>query len=53
LADRSSASRAEYWVKRLPPSEKRVLAAGLRTLESVLPPPEPESEPIAADEMDI
>jgi len=53
LADRSSASRAEYWVKRLPPSEKRVLAAGLRTLESVLPPPEPESEPIAASETDI
>ncbi|MEZ0604704.1 GIY-YIG nuclease family protein [Paraburkholderia sp. IW21] len=41
LADRSNASRAEYWVKRLPPAEKRALAAGLRTLESVLPLPEP------------
>jgi putative endonuclease len=37
LADRSSASRAEYWVKRLLPADKRALAAGLRTLESVLP----------------
>src|SRR5271156_399141 len=37
LADRSSASRAEYWVKRLAPPEKRALAAGARTLESVLP----------------
>jgi len=37
LADRSSASRAEYWVKRLTPSQKRELAAGVRTLESVLP----------------
>ncbi len=37
LADRSSASRAEYWVKRLAPSEKRTLAAGGRTLESVVP----------------
>ncbi|MGF6768871.1 putative endonuclease [Paraburkholderia sp. GAS199] len=47
LADRSSASSAEYWVKRLPASEKRALAAGLRTLESVLPPVliEPEVEP--------
>src|SRR5579862_2190176 len=52
LADRSSASRAEYWVKRLLPAEKRALAAGLRTLESVLPvpEPEPESEPVAADD---
>jgi putative endonuclease len=56
LADRSNASRAEYWVKRLPPSEKRALAAGLRTLESVLPlpetepEPEPESEPVAEEE---
>ena len=52
LADRSSASRAEYWVKRLPPAEKRALGAGLRTLESVLPvpEPEPEPEPVAADE---
>ncbi|CAM2160997.1 MULTISPECIES: GIY-YIG nuclease family protein [Paraburkholderia] len=38
LADRASASRAEYWVKRLTPREKRALAAGARTLESVLPP---------------
>ncbi|WP_027799772.1 GIY-YIG nuclease family protein [Paraburkholderia dilworthii] len=37
LADRSSASRAEYWVKRLAPSEKRTLAAGGRTLDSVVP----------------
>ncbi len=42
LANRSSASRAEYWVKRLQPAEKRALAGGLRTLESVLPEPEPE-----------
>ena len=47
LTDRSTASRAEYWVKRLSPSEKRALAAGLRTLESVMPLPEPEP---AADE---
>lgn len=37
LPDRSSASRAEYWVKRLTAAQKRELAAGLRTLESVLP----------------
>ncbi|HEY2021095.1 GIY-YIG nuclease family protein [Paraburkholderia sp.] len=37
LADRSSASRAEYWVKRLAPTDKRALAAGAFTLESVLP----------------
>ncbi|KAB0637547.1 GIY-YIG nuclease family protein [Burkholderia latens] len=37
LPDRSSASRAEYWVKRLTPAQKRELAAGIRTLESVLP----------------
>src|SRR6185312_11775950 len=37
LADRASASRAEYWVKRLPAVDKRALAAGLRALESVLP----------------
>jgi putative endonuclease len=48
LADRSSASRAEYWVKRLSPAEKRALGAGLRTLESVLPVPEPE--PVATEE---
>jgi putative endonuclease len=48
LTDRSSASRAEYWVKRLSPSEKRALAAGMRTLESVMPLPGPET--IADDE---
>jgi putative endonuclease len=37
MADRSSASRAEYWVKRLPAVEKRALAAGVRTIESVVP----------------
>ncbi|WP_321820540.1 MULTISPECIES: GIY-YIG nuclease family protein [unclassified Burkholderia] len=37
LPDRSIASRAEYWVKRLTAAQKRELAAGLRTLESVLP----------------
>ncbi|CAG4896001.1 GIY-YIG nuclease family protein [Paraburkholderia gardini] len=47
LADRSSASRAEYWVKRLTAIEKRALAAGVRTLESVLPAVEVESEPEA------
>ncbi|CAM2177289.1 putative endonuclease [Paraburkholderia sacchari] len=42
LADRASALRAEYRVKRLAPREKRALAAGERTLDSVLPaPPEP------------
>jgi putative endonuclease len=37
LTDRSSASRAEYFVKRLTAVEKRALAAGARTLESVVP----------------
>ncbi|RZF28922.1 GIY-YIG nuclease family protein [Paraburkholderia sp. UYCP14C] len=37
LADRSSASSAEYWVKRLTAADKRALAAGLFTLQSVLP----------------
>lgn len=37
LPDRSIASRAEYWVKRLTAAQKRELAAGVRTLESVLP----------------
>lgn len=41
LADRSSASRAEYRVKQLTATEKRALAAGTRTLESVLPAPAP------------
>ncbi|MFP3566071.1 GIY-YIG nuclease family protein [Paraburkholderia sp. SIMBA_030] len=49
LADRSVASRAEYWVKRLSPAEKRALAAGLCTLESVLPLPALE-EAAAQDE---
>ena len=35
LADRSSALRAEYRVKQLTAAEKRALAAGKRTLESV------------------
>lgn len=38
LPYRSSASRAEYWVKRLSATQKRALASGKRTLESVLPP---------------
>ncbi|AFQ47461.1 GIY-YIG nuclease family protein [Burkholderia cepacia] len=37
LPDRSIASRVEYWVKRLNAAQKRELAAGIRTLESVLP----------------
>ncbi|SEI82930.1 GIY-YIG nuclease family protein [Paraburkholderia diazotrophica] len=37
LADRSSALRAEYRVKQLAPAQKRELASGARTLESVLP----------------
>lgn len=37
LPNRSIASRAEYWVKRLTATQKRELAAGIRTLESVLP----------------
>ncbi|MBB5505697.1 GIY-YIG nuclease family protein [Paraburkholderia atlantica] len=37
LADRSSASSAEYWVKRLTAADKRALAAGVFTLQSVLP----------------
>ncbi|MFC0397737.1 GIY-YIG nuclease family protein [Paraburkholderia rhizosphaerae] len=39
LSDRASALRAEYWVKRLTPAGKRALAAGARTLDSVLPAP--------------
>ncbi|MFL9934791.1 GIY-YIG nuclease family protein [Paraburkholderia sp. RL18-103-BIB-C] len=50
LADRSSASRAEYWVKRLSPVDKRALAAGLRALESVVPVAEPVAEPVAVDQ---
>jgi putative endonuclease len=44
LMGRSDASRAEYWVKRLTPGDKRALAAGLRTLESVMPVVEVETE---------
>jgi putative endonuclease len=47
LTDRSSALSAEYWVKRLKPREKRALAAGARTLESVLPAPPASVEPQA------
>ncbi|WP_343676723.1 GIY-YIG nuclease family protein [Paraburkholderia heleia] len=50
FADRARASSAEYWVKRLTPREKRALAAGARTLESVLPPPTPEAPPEAPPE---
>jgi putative endonuclease len=46
VADRSSALRAEYRVKQLAPEEKRALAAGVRTLGSVLP----LEESAAADE---
>lgn len=41
MAGRAEASSAEYWVKRLAPREKRALASGARTLESVLPVPAP------------
>jgi putative endonuclease len=51
LADRSSASSAEYWVKRLSPVEKRALAAGARTLDSVLPPVPVEAD-IEAEKSD-
>src|SRR6266702_7981082 len=47
LADRSSASRAEYRVKQLAPAQKWELASGARTLESVLPA---VIEEVAADE---
>lgn len=50
-ADRSSALRAEYWVKRLSPVEKRALAAGARTLDSVLPPVPVEAD-IEAEKSD-
>ncbi|MEM5423123.1 GIY-YIG nuclease family protein [Paraburkholderia ferrariae] len=49
FADRARASSAEYWVKRLTPREKRALAAGVRTLESVLPPPPPSPPETAAE----
>jgi putative endonuclease len=56
LTDRANASRAEYWVKRLRPEQKRALAMGERTLESVLPvvPEEPElDEDVDAAAADI
>jgi putative endonuclease len=49
MADRSSASRAEYWVKRLPAVEKRALAAGARTIESVVPAVAIEAHAAAAN----
>jgi putative endonuclease len=52
LADRSSALRAEYRVKQLSAVEKRALAAGARTLDSVLPPAPIEAEPEPATETD-
>ncbi|MDN7999314.1 GIY-YIG nuclease family protein [Burkholderia multivorans] len=52
LPDRSIASKAEYWVKRLTAAQKRELAAGIRTLASVLPAAlfavEDEAERVAA-----
>ena len=53
FANRSSASSAEYWVKRLKPTEKRALAAGECSIDSVLPPPpEPaeSAEPVESAE---
>ena len=47
LADRASASRAEYWVKRLPPGKKRALAGGLIGLDAVVPADE-AAEPAGA-----
>lgn len=44
LPDRAQASSAEYWVKRLTPREKRALAKGMRTLESVLPVIAPDED---------
>jgi putative endonuclease len=44
LAGRSEASRAEYFVKRLTPLQKRALIAGARTLESVMPQIETSEE---------
>jgi putative endonuclease len=49
LADRSSALRAEYQVKKLTPRQKRALAAGERTLASVLPPAGAD-EPVGEDQ---
>jgi putative endonuclease len=46
LADRSSALRAEYWVKRLAPAQKRALAGGRRTLASALPDPSGAGGPV-------
>ncbi|MEM5389405.1 GIY-YIG nuclease family protein [Paraburkholderia phymatum] len=49
LADRSSALRAEYRVKQLAPAQKRELASGMRTLESVLPAPSEAEAPDAEE----
>ena len=35
--DRSEASRAEYWVKRLSKSDKEALVAGAASLDELLP----------------
>lgn len=48
FADRASASRAEYWVKRLAPARKRALAAGALALESVVPGGHEASSPSAS-----
>jgi putative endonuclease len=53
LMGRSDASRAEYWVKRLTPGDKRALAAGLRTLESVMPVVEVETEAETEPEVEV
>ncbi|RKP44874.1 GIY-YIG nuclease family protein [Trinickia fusca] len=44
LADRSSALRAEYRVKRLAPAQKRALASGALALDTVLLPVPEASE---------
>ncbi|MGN7980538.1 GIY-YIG nuclease family protein [Burkholderia sp. 22313] len=49
LPDRSIASRVEYWVKRLTAAQKRELAAGTRTLASVLPAGMPIDGCVVAD----
>ena len=49
LADRASASRAEYWVKRLATRDKRALAAGMIALDAVLPASEEQTEMQAPD----
>lgn len=37
VPDRSSALRAEHWVKRLKPRDKHALASGALTLDAVVP----------------